>query len=373
MYKATTSIGEIRKYLATAKAVSFDIETAPDEEYRDVPKAALDPHKSHIVGISFSVAESSAIYVPVAHKQGENVNRAQLWELLGEFAADRNVVKICHNTAFEATYFYKSGLVLQQPIYDTILAAQMSLKTNTDFRKLKGSGLKELAQQLLGIALPTFAEVTGGRHFDELDPRDCETVRYACADSDYALRLYHKFNNWFDRWLPRHRAIVEAIESPTAVYVGCMRYNGILVDAELMRRKSAETEAQLAELRKSITLFVGNVNIGASASTSAFKQYLYSDLKLPVLKTTEKYQEAADEETFILLKDWCAENNPNIVELLDLVLEYRRIGKLKSTYIDGYLKHVDAHRAYLPAIFPTWCRERAFQLQSSERPESKQR
>ena len=84
--------------------------------------------------------------------------------------------------------------------------------------------------QLLHIDLPKFQEVTAGRHFDELDPEDYETIRYACADSDYALQLYHMFNNWFDKYLPKHRQIIETIESPTAIFVGLMKYNGVSVD-----------------------------------------------------------------------------------------------------------------------------------------------
>ncbi|GHV35027.1 hypothetical protein FACS18949_12180 [Clostridia bacterium] len=120
-----------------------------------------------------------------------------------------------------------------------------------------------------------------------------------------------------------------------------MKYNGLLADTELMRQKGAEAEDKLADLKEKIAFIIGDVNIGANASTAAFKQYLYKDLGLPVLKTTAKYQEAADEETFILLLDWCSGNKPELVTLFDLILEYRRIGKLHSTYIEGYLKHVD--------------------------------
>jgi DNA polymerase-1 len=65
-------------------------------------------------------------------------------------------------------------------------------------------------------------------------------------------------------------------------------------------------------------------------------------LGLPVLKTTAKYQEAADDEAMILLAEWCETNRPELVPLFKLIQEYRKIGKLKSTYIDGYLQHVNA-------------------------------
>jgi hypothetical protein len=65
----------------------------------------------------------------------------------------------------------------------------MTLKSNSSFRTLGDSGLKTLAPELLDAELPSFGEVTEGRAFDELDPQNAETVRYACADSDYTLRL----------------------------------------------------------------------------------------------------------------------------------------------------------------------------------------
>ncbi|GHU90002.1 hypothetical protein FACS1894202_09090 [Clostridia bacterium] len=342
MYRAVTDIGEVANYLSAAPAVSWDFETAPDEQYRDEPKAALDPHKSHVVGISFSVAENSGIYVPLAHKVGENIrDNVELWQLLSKFFANKNVVKIAHNLAFESMFLYARGIIVQEPCYDTIAAAQLTLKNNTDFRKLSDSGLKTLVPELYGAELPAFSEVTNGKHFDELDPADTETIRYACADSDYALRLYHTFNDWFDRWLPKHRYLVEQVESPTAVYCGLMKHSGLLADTELMRQKSAEAEAKLADLKEKIAFIIGDVNIGANASTAAFKQYLYKDLGLPVLKTTAKYQEAADDETMVLLAEWCENNRHELTPLFRLIQEYRKWGKLKSTYIDGYLQHLN--------------------------------
>lgn len=252
------------------------------------------------------------------------------------------IVKVAHNLSFEAMFLYALGMVVQPPCYDTIAAAQLTLKSNTQFRSLSDSGLKTLVPQLFDTELPDFGSVTGGRFFDELSPQDAETVRYACADSDYALRLYHVFNGWFDKYLPKHRRIVEQIESPTAVYCGLMRYNGLLMDRAAMEEKQAEAEGRIAKIREEIAFITGDVEIGANASTSAFKSYLYNDLGLPVVKTTAKYQEAADDETMILLADWCREHKPELASLFELVQEYRRWGKIKVTYLDGYLRHINS-------------------------------
>ncbi len=341
-YRCVTSVKQIQEYIGNAAVVSFDYETAPNEPYRTEEKAALDPHKSHIVGCSFSVKEHTGIYIPVAHKVGENIDNTPFFHFMHSFLINRNVIKIAHNIAFESAVSYHQDIVIQPPVYDTICAAQMTLKSNYEFRKLADSGLKKLAAEICHEPLPTFTDVTNGRHFDELDAQDCETVRYGCADSDFALRLYHIFNNWFDRFLPKHRYIVEQIESPTAVYLGIMKHNGVPVDVDLMKSRQQEAEQQMQRIRNEITMLIGDVDIGANCGTKAFKDYLYQTLKLPVMKVTASNKEAADDASMIMLKEWCDANRPELSSLFTLVQEYRKWGKIKSTYIDGYLKYLNS-------------------------------
>ena len=341
-YRCETNLQEIKKYLRGAGVVAFDFETAPLPAYRDDNKAALDAHRSHIVGVSLSVAEGSAVYVPLRHLRGPNADPEQIIPFLrGALWMNRAVVKIAHNLSFEAMFLYALGVVVQPPCYDTIAAAQMTLKTTFEFRALSDSGLKKLVPELLGDELPTFEDVTEGRFFDEFASDDPDTVRYACADSDYALRLYRRFNEWFDAYLPRHRWIVENIESSTAVYCGLMKYNGLLMDETAMIRKQGECAARLLELREKIHAMTGGVEIGANAGTQSFKDYLFKTLELPVLKTTAKNAEAADDQTMVMLAEWCAEHRPELVPLFELVQEYRKWSKLKTTYIDGYLRFIN--------------------------------
>lgn len=340
-YKCVTTVDGIRDYIGGSRIVAFDFETAPDDPYREEDKAALDPARAHIVGCSFSVKEGTGIYVPIAHRIGTNIDRDAFFAFLTAFLMNTTTIKIAHNIAFESSMAYARGIVIQAPVYDTICASQMSLKSIYEFRKLNESGLKRLAEELFGEPLPSFSSVTDGKHFDELDAQDAETVRYGSADSDFALRLYHKFNDWFDRYLLKHRYIVEEIESPTAVYLGIMKTNGIPVNLPLMQERKSEAEAEMERIRKEIGFIIGDVNIGANCSTQAFKNYLYKDLGLPILKTTETNREAADDMTMTLLKEWCDANRPELSGLFTLVQEYRKWGKIKSTYIDGYLKYLN--------------------------------
>lgn len=342
-YKLALNIKEMREYIGTYKLLALDIETSPLSSFRDDEKASLDAHKSSITGISFSVVEGTGIYVPFMHKVGRNADFVGTFDWIKRnILMNENLTVAIHNAAFETMFFYALGFIPKCKVYDTLSAAQMTLKTHTEFRKLNDCGLKKLVPELLKVELPTFESVTEGRFFDDLSSEDFETIRYACADSDYALRLYHLFNNWFDRNLPKHRYIVENIESPTAVYVGLMKYNGIPLDVELMQSKGEEAQEQINQLREDIHLTIGNIDIGANAGTKEFKDYLYKTLGLPVLKTTEKLSEAADDEAMILLSEWCKKNRSELVPLFDMIKDYRKWNKLKSTYIDGYLKFLNS-------------------------------
>ena len=341
-YRCVTSVQEIQQYIGNAAVVAFDYETAPDEPYRIEEKAALDPAKSHIVGCSFSAKEHTGIYVPVAHKIGRNMDGIVFFRFLQNFLTNKNIVKVAHNIAFESAISCQRDIVIQPPVYDTICAAQMTLKSNYAFRKLADSGLKKLAEELCHERLPTFSDVTNGRQFDELDAQDAETIHYGCADSDFALRLYHIFNNWFDCFLPKHRYLVEQIESPTSVYLGMMKHNGVPVNVDLMKVRQQEAGEQMEYIRNEIAMCIGDISIGANCSTKAFKEYLYQTLQLPVMKVTASNKEAADDASMILLKEWCDANRPELSPLFTLVQEYRKWSKIKSTYIDGYLKYLNS-------------------------------
>lgn len=353
-YKCVYTLAEIQEYLKNTSLFAFDFETSPRDKWRNDKSAALDAHKADITGISFSVLDGTAIYVPLKHRSGRNAeNQNVIWEYLKSLFESKDVIKVAHNLAFESMFLYARGIVLQKPCYDTIAASQLTLKSKWEFRSLADSGLKTLAPALCKAEMTEFSTVTDGRLFDELNPQDEKTILYACADSDYTLRLYHVFNQWFDRFLPKHRTIVEEVESPTSVYVGIMKYNGILVDKSAMLKKQAEAAEKIVSIRTEISGIIGNIEIGANASTSAFKKYIFVDLGLPVMKTTAKHQEAADDETMILLKEWCKSNRPELVRLFELVQEYRKWGKLKSTYIDGYLRFIDENTGRIhPDLMP---------------------
>ena len=80
---------------------------------------------------------------------------------------------------------------------------------------------------------------------------------------------------------------MEQIESPTAVYLGIMKHNGVPVDVDLMKSRQQEAQQQMQRIKNEITMFIGDIEIGANCGTKAFKDYLYQTLKLPVMKVTD--------------------------------------------------------------------------------------
>jgi DNA polymerase-1 len=160
--------------------------------------------------------------------------------------------------------------------------------------------------------MPSFEAVTDGRAFDELDPADPETIRYSCEDSDKALRLYYLFNGWFDKYLPRHRWIVENIESPTSVYLGMMKYNGVPVDTELMRsgrrRLTGRWSVSVRRSPSSSAMWISAATAARTLSRSTCSRIC----GLPVMRTTESNRAAADDAVMIQLKEWCDKNRPEL-------------------------------------------------------------
>ena len=113
-----------------------------------------------------------------------------------------------------------------------------------------------------------------------------------------------------------------------------------------------EIEREIQAIDNEIGLMTGGIDIGANCSTAALKHYLYKELNLPVFKTTENNQPSLDDMTIVLLKEWCIVNRPEVVPLLSLIQEYRKLAKIKSTYIDGYLRFINpVTRCIHPDIF----------------------
>ena len=154
MYKLIQTLEQLQSYIADSKLVAFDFETAPNELYRTETKASLDPHQSHIVGISFSVAEGDGVYLPLTHRVGENAESPEkIWDWLGDFFSSPEVTKIAHNLAFESAFLYARGIIVQEPCYDTIAAFSTTARTDSELQQYKteGSYILQFAEECLTV------------------------------------------------------------------------------------------------------------------------------------------------------------------------------------------------------------------------------
>ena len=156
-YKCVYTLAEIQEYLKNTSLFAFDFETSPRDKWRNDKSAALDAHKADITGISFSVSDGTAIYIPLKHRSGRNAeNQKAIWEYLKSLFESKDVIKVAHNLAFESMFLYARGIVLQKPCYDTIAASQLTLKSKWEFRSLADSGLKTLAPALCKAEMTEF-------------------------------------------------------------------------------------------------------------------------------------------------------------------------------------------------------------------------
>ena len=130
-YQRIKQLSELKAYIGSATVLSFDFETAPDDPYRAEDKAALDPYKAHIVGVSVSVEIGTGVYIPLAHRYSEekNLSADAVFGYLKAVFSSSSVIKIAHNIAFETMFLMDVGILLQPPVYDTIVASQLTLKT----------------------------------------------------------------------------------------------------------------------------------------------------------------------------------------------------------------------------------------------------
>ncbi|MGG5460593.1 DNA polymerase [Clostridium sp. B9] len=342
-YKSVFTISEAMKYLNIHdnKVIAFDIECAPKNEWLRLndKKAALDPNKGHIVGISLSVKEGTGIYIPLRHRNGRNVqhvDRMIAW-LKGFIFHNESLIKVAHNIAYESSFLYEYGIVIKEPVFDTMMASMLTLKNSFgEFRTLRDSGLKTLAREIFNEDLPCFLDVVNGTHFDNLNSEHKETIRYACADSDFTLRLYNWFNQWFLTYIPEHKLVCERVESPAAVYTGIMKKNGIALNKELLQEFNRRAEEEIEFCKREILNFANrDINLGSNLQTQDFKDFIFKDLSLPVLKVSEKGEPSLDDESLILLGNWCVKNFPKGDYLIDCIKRHKRVSKLKSTYIEA--------------------------------------
>ncbi len=297
----------------------------------DTETTGLDPMRAALVGLSVAAAPGRSWYLPFAHVPPDGPLAggelppnlpplaSEALAPLRAMLADPAVPKAGHNIEFDWVILRRAGAELAGVAYDSKLASWVLDPGR------RSHALDELARERLGIELQTYDALVGkGRSegsFAEVPLRDA--ARYCCADSETVLRLEAAFRPELEdhRMLP----LLETIELPLVSVLVDMEATGVLIDRARLGEISRGFARELAQLEIDIYRAAGgdfNIN-----STPQLRTVLFDKLQLPVLKRT-KTGASTDYE---VLEQLAAMGH----EVPRLMIEYRELAKLKSTYVDA--------------------------------------
>lgn len=302
--------------LAAAPAIAFDTETTSTGQMQ-----------ADLVGISLAVRPGEGYYIPVGHTLpgSRQLPLEQVIERLRPVMTDPSIPKIAHNIKYDAIVLSRHGLDVAPLSLDTMIGEYL-VRPDVARGKL---GLKSQAFIRLGIRMTEINELIGkGKSQITMDQVSIERAApYAAADADVTLRLAE----------PIRAEIAEQsleklfydVEMPLVAVLIDMERAGVLVDADLLRHMSVEVGETLADLKTRIVQIAGyefNLN-----STQQLSKVLFEDLRLPtqgMRKTASGfYSTAAD-----VLEALKGQDTTGVIEAL---LRYRELEKLRSTYLDA--------------------------------------
>jgi len=312
----------------------------------DTETTSLDYMRAEIVGVSFAVEPGAAAYVPLAHVYPgapDQLDRARVLAALKPLLESEAHGKIGHNLKYDAHVLANAGIALAGMRFDTMLESYVwnSVATNHD--------MDSDAKRYLGLTTITFEDVAGrGAKQLSFDQVPLEKAGdYAAEDADVTLRLHAAL--WPQLLsVPALAKLYEECEQPLVPVLLAMEHHGVLVDRERLRAQSREFARELQQLLLQAHREAGHeFNI---ESPKQLQQILFERLQLPVRRKTPTGQPSTAEDVLEEL----AETYP----LPRIVLEYRALAKLKSTYTDKLPEQVNErtgriHTNYAQAVAAT--------------------
>ncbi len=321
--------------LRVAELFAFDTETT-----------SLDYMEAQVVGVSFAVVPGEAAYVPLAHDYlgaPRQLNREAVLEQLRPLLEDEQQAKVGQNLKYDASVLANHGIILRGIRFDTMLESYVLDSTATRH------DMDSLALKYLGQKTIHFEDVAGKGAkqltFNQINLE--EAGPYAAEDADITLRLHQTL------WprLEQESALCSVfsdIEIPLVPVLSRIERQGALLSRELLQRQSAELGTRLLELQGMVHELAGQeFNLG---SPKQLGQILFEKLELPIIKKTPKGAPSTAEEVLAEL----ALDYP----LPKLLLEYRSLSKLKSTYTDKLPEMIKpatgrVHTSYHQAVTAT--------------------
>ena len=304
--------------LATPSGFSFDTETT-----------STDPMLAELVGISFSIAPGRGWYVPVGHLDGNQLPLDRVLETLRPILESETIPKSAHNANYDMTVLANCGVNVRNLAFDTMLAAHVSGR--------KAIGLKALALDYFNEEMVPITDLigTGRKQITMAQVHVDRAAGYASADADYTQRLVPIFD--VDLAEKGIRDLFDSVELPLVPVLVRMQRNGVALDSELLNGMAIELGEGLSRIEADMYELVGHqFNLKSSQQLS---DVLFKELRLPPTKRTQKgYSTDASSLDGLkaVLDQGKAEGvDPKSYQVLDQILEYRQLSKIKSTYVDA--------------------------------------
>ncbi len=311
----------------------------------DTETTSLEPMRASLVGISLCIEPGQAAYIPLSHHYPgvpDQLAREQVLAVLRPWLENPAKPKLGQHLKYDSHVFANHGIALQGIVHDTLLQSYV-------LESHRNHDMDSLALRWLDKKTISYQEVCGKGAsqigFDEVSIE--RATEYAAEDADITLRLHQAMWPRIET-NEKLRFIYERIELPTARVLQRVERNGVLIDVDLLAAQSAELGTRLLALEQQAHVLAGqpfNLN-----SPKQLGEILFDKLGLPVVKKTPGGTPSTDEEVLQKL----AEDYP----LPKLLLDYRSLSKLKSTYTDKLPRMVNpqtgrVHTNYGQAIAVT--------------------
>jgi len=308
----------------------------------DTETSSLDAQQADLVGISLSTKIGKACYIPIGHKSKGCLKKEIVIKKLKPLLEDKSVKKIGQNIKFDFIVLYKQGINMSS-MEDTML---MSYVLDAGKNRHNMNILSEIHLDHKTIS---FKEIvgTGKKEINFSDVDLDKAMEYAAEDADITYRLYKIFSK--NLKLEKLTNIYEIFEKPLIKILAFMEIEGIKIDNRFLKILSEKFEKKIKKLEKEIfKISRKEFNI---ASPKQLGEIIYNELKIAALKKTRKGSFATSAS---VLEDLAFKGH----KFPQLILEWRRVSKLKNTYSDSLPEHINpntkrVHTSFLLAATTT--------------------